>query len=118
MTVAYRYSAARPDGAIVRGTIEADSSGGASVVLANRGLFPIALAQVPLEQERRPVASRKDLAIVFRGIAALVAAGVPLEKALASTEPLASGALREALGLARTRLRGSRARRARHHRAG
>lgn len=105
MTIAYRYEAARDDGAIVRGTVDADSSGSAGAVLAERGLYPISLAQVRVEAERRPAASRRDLAVVFRGIAALVAAGVPLEKALAATEPLARGGLREALGAARTRLR-------------
>src|SRR5207247_9297098 len=52
----------------------------------------------------RRSASRRDLAIVFQSIAALVSAGVPLERAVASSEALARGALRDALAAARTRL--------------
>src|SRR5206468_12187568 len=39
------------------------------------------------------------------GIAALVSSGVPLERAVAASEPLASGALRQTLAAARERLR-------------
>jgi len=100
---AYSYRAARQDGAIVTGAIEAESHGQASATLASRGLFAIAVA--PAMEDRRPAASRRDLAIVFRGIAALVSSGVPLERAIAANEPLASGALRHTLTTARERLR-------------
>jgi general secretion pathway protein F len=100
---AYSYRAARQDGAIVTGAIEADSHGQASATLASRGLFAIAVA--PAAEDQRPAASRRDLAIVFRGIAALVSSGVPLERAIAASEPLASGSLRQTLSAARERLR-------------
>src|SRR6267154_4965344 len=100
---AYSYRAARQDGAIVTGAIEAESHGQASATLANRGLFAIALS--PAMEEHRPAASRRDLAIVFRGIASLVSSGVPLERAVAASEPLTSGSLREALADTRQRLR-------------
>jgi type II secretory pathway component PulF len=105
VTLAYRYEAARTDGVIVRGTIEADSSDQAGAVLVERSLHPIELTQVALEGERRPAASRRDLAVVFRGLAALVGAGVPLERALGACEPLARGPLRDAIAAARARLR-------------
>jgi general secretion pathway protein F len=98
----YRYRAARSDGAIVDGALDAATEGQASAVLAERGLFPVALA--PAEEERRPAASRRDLAIVFRSIAALVGAGVPLERALGASEAVARGPLRETLAAARTLL--------------
>lgn len=100
---AYTYRAARDDGAIVTGAIEADSHGQATATLANRGLLTIALTESA--DDRRPPASRRDLAIVFRSIAALVTAGVPLERALAASTPLCSGALRDAVSNARERLR-------------
>ena len=100
---AYSYRAARQDGAIVTGAVEAESHGQASATLASRGLFAIAVT--PAVEEHRPAASRRDLAIVFRGIAALVSSGVPLERAIAASEPLASGPLRETLSRARVRLR-------------
>lgn len=100
---AYTYRAARQDGAIVTGAVEAENHVQATATLANRGLFAIAV--VPIAEIRRPTASRRDLAIVFRGIAALVSSGVPLERAIAASEPLISGALRETLASARDRLR-------------
>ncbi|HET9385244.1 MAG TPA: type II secretion system F family protein [Gemmatimonadales bacterium] len=100
---AYSYRAARQDGAIVTGAVEAESHVQATATLADRGLFAIAVA--PAAEDRCPPASRRDLAIVFRGIAALVASGVPLERAIAASEPLTSGSLREILASARERLR-------------
>jgi len=100
---AYTYRAARQDGAIVSGAIEAECNGQAATILTSRGLYAISLA--PATEEQRPSASRRDLAIVFRSIAALVSAGVPLERALAATEALASGPLRLTLSGARERLR-------------
>lgn len=99
---AYSYRAARQDGAIVTGAIDADSHSQAASTLANRGLFAIAVT--PASEEHRAAASRRDLAIVFRGIAALVSSGVPLERAVAATEPLASRSLRDTLATARQRL--------------
>ena len=72
---AYRYEAARQDGGLVAGMIEAETAAQVGAVLAERGLYPIAVAEWRGE-ERRPAASRRDLAIAFRGIAALVGAWV------------------------------------------
>jgi type II secretory pathway component PulF len=100
---AYAYRAARQDGAIVSGAIDAESHVEAATTLADRGLFALTISD--LADDRRPAARRRDLAIVFRGIAALVACGVPLERAVGASEPLARGSLRETLGAARVRLR-------------
>src|SRR5579859_665296 len=100
---AYTYRAARHDGAIVTGAIEADSDRQAATTLGERGLFAIAIT--PAIEDRRSSASRRDLAIVFRGIAALVSSGVPLERALSASEPLTSGSLRDTLTAAREQLR-------------
>jgi type II secretory pathway component PulF len=101
----FRYRAARADGAIVDGVIEAASTERASVAVTDRGLFPltIALAEEGSDTARRP-ASRRDLAIVFQSVSALVTAGVPLERAVASSESLARGNLRDTLADARARL--------------
>ena len=100
---AYTYRAARQDGAIVSGAIDAESHGQAATILTSRGLYAIAVA--PAAEEQRAAASRCDLAIVFRSVAALVSAGVPLERAVAATEPLAAGPLQQTLTVARERLR-------------
>lgn len=100
---AYAYRAARSDGAIVTGAVDAASQAQATATLVERGLYAIAVALA--EDDRRRAASRRDLAIVFRGIAALVGAGVPLERAVAAAESLARGALCDTLATARERLR-------------
>ena len=105
---AYSYQAARADGAIVRGVVEASSGVAASAALIDRGLHPIQLeAAEDWEVQRRP-AGRRELAIAFRSIAALVSAGVPLERAVAASEGVARGALREALVESCAQLRSGR----------
>src|SRR5712691_848710 len=99
----FRYRAARADGGIVEGLVDAGSASQASATVTERGLFPLTVTPAAAETLRRP-ASRCDLAIVFQSIASLVSAGVPLERAVASSEALARGALREILEDTRTRL--------------
>jgi len=105
---AYSYQAARTDGAIVRGTVEASSPGEANSALIDRGLHPLRLAAAEDGELRRRPASRRELAIAFRSISALVSAGVPLERAVAASESVTRGALRETLVEARTQLRSGR----------
>src|ERR1044072_7506507 len=99
-----RYRAARADGGIVEGIVDAASAGQANAVVTDRGLFPLTVTPAEAADSARRPASRRALAIVFQSIAALVSAGVPLERAVASSEALARGPLRQALGDARTRL--------------
>ena len=101
----YRYRAARPDGAMVTGVVRAASAGQASAAVSELGLFPVTLAAVEPGERVRRLASRRDLAVVFRSIAVLVSAGVPLERAVVASASLARGALREVLAAARTGLR-------------
>jgi type II secretory pathway component PulF len=88
---------------IITGAIDADSQDQAAATLASRGLYPIGVAAA--SEETRASANRRDLAIVFRSIAALVSAGVPLERAVQASESLSRGALRDTLHTARERLR-------------
>ncbi len=100
----YRYEAACADGALVSGLLDSPSAGQASAELAERGLYPITVVATDAD-ERHPAASRRDLAIAFQSIAALVSAGVPLERAVGASEQVTRGALRETLHEAQTRLR-------------
>lgn len=100
----YRYRAARSDGALVTGVVDATSAEHASALVVDRGLFPIALHPEG-EEGRRTAASRRELAIAFQSIAALVTAGVPLERAVAVSEPLSRDPLRQTLTTAREELR-------------
>src|SRR5688500_937657 len=100
----YRYRAAESNGRTRRGVLEAPSSESAGRLLIGRGLHPLAVDAAPpgISAKR---ASHRDLAIVFRSLSALVTVGVPIERALAASEPLARGPLRLALADAGQRLR-------------
>jgi type II secretory pathway component PulF len=103
---AYRYEAARADGAMIRGIVDATSGPDAAAVLSGRGLFPVAVR--PVTNAQRPWwtrASLRSVAAVFESLASLVAAGVPLEKALEATERIATGDLREAVSRVAARVR-------------
>jgi general secretion pathway protein F len=103
---AYRYVAARADGASVRGILDAGSGAEAAAVLSDRGLYPVSVEATRDDARwwsRRP--SIQALATVFQSLAALVDAGVPLEQALHATERVASGPLRESLTQVVSRVR-------------
>jgi type II secretory pathway component PulF len=88
----YSYRAARHDGRSVSGTLTASDIAAATTDLNAQGLFALELAAEPAMRATRP-AGRQELAIVFRSLSALVGAGVPLERALAASAPLAGGSL-------------------------
>ena len=92
----YRYRAARGNGRITSGELAADSPAAASALLASRGLAALSMTPARAPAQRRS-AGRRELAIVFRSLASLVQAGLPLERAIASSTPLARGALKEEL---------------------
>jgi type II secretory pathway component PulF len=83
---AFRYRAARADGEIVAGVLEAASGPAATSDLTVGGLFPIEVAEAGREGRPRAWLPRADLAVVFGGLAALLEAGLPLDRALAATE--------------------------------
>lgn len=103
--VSYAYRAARRDGALEIGTVDAESRSAASAELAGRGLYPITIT---LEQDslasRRPV-SAGDLALGFRMLGSLLEAGLPMGRALAALEELAPDSWRPALPAIRAAVR-------------
>lgn len=103
---AFRYAAARADGATVRGRLDAASGPDAAAILSARGLFPVLVEPVtPVATWWTPRPSLRSRAIVLQSLATLVDAGLPLEKALAATEHLATGRLRDAVAQATARVR-------------
>ncbi len=106
---AFRYEAARSDGGLVRGLLEATSEPAAAAVLSARGLYPILVESSPVPDTRYPFGfgrpSRRAQATVFQSLAAFVEAGVPLERAIQATERVASGPLPDALGRVAQRVR-------------
>lgn len=99
---AFRYEAARSDGGLVRGLLEAASEPAAAAVLSARGLYPLLVESAPVSVGRP---SRRAQTTVFQSLAAFVDAGVPLERALEATKRVASGQLRESLGRVAQRVR-------------
>jgi general secretion pathway protein F len=87
---AFRFEAADPAGRIERGTIDADSMRHARSLLRDRGLAPLEVLplQVSAGASRAMVVpggrlAAGDLALATRQLASLLAAGLPLEQALA-----------------------------------
>jgi type II secretory pathway component PulF len=105
VSLQYQFHAAQTDGTVRAGAIAADTEQEAVGLLRGRGLFPIRLAQVAEGTEARPPASRRDLAVLFQSLDALVQAGVPLDRALAASEPVASGRLKAVIPSLREALR-------------
>ncbi|MCY7395065.1 MAG: type II secretion system F family protein [Nocardioides sp.] len=102
----YRYEALEPDGAVQKGTIEAESADAAAVSLNGRRLVPLSVTQTGqgLQREiRLPGVSRRasarDLAVMTRQFASMTASGLTLMRTLSILEQQApKPALREALG--------------------
>lgn len=92
----YRYRAARQDGRIVSGSVNGESAGSAAALLLARGLAPVEGLRESAVRRVRP-AGRRQLAVVFRSLASLVNAGLPVERAFAASVPLTSGRLRQLL---------------------
>lgn len=90
---------------MTQGTISAEGREAAAEAVSRLGLLLLEVrASRGFSLPARPVA-RQDLAVVFQNVASLVRAGMPIERALAASESLVHGPLREALGDVRRRLR-------------
>lgn len=96
MSRSFHYRAVRADGTPVSGIVESPTSTDASRRLGERDLFVLSL-EPSVSASLRPSAPRRDLSLIFRSLASLVAAGVPVAQAVTATEPLARGPLHDAL---------------------
>lgn len=101
----FAYEAARPDGALVHGRLEANSQADAAAVLSARGLFPISVEAPSRQTDSFGRPSSRSLATVFQSLSALVEAGVSLHKALQVTRGLAKGKLADAVERVEARVR-------------
>lgn len=96
MRTRYRFRAADSAGKLKTGTVRGGSRGEAEQQLVSAGLLPLVLEACPAErlQGRAPA---RELAMVFRGLATLVDAGVPIDRAVAVTALSGQGSIRAAL---------------------
>src|ERR1700761_7792232 len=85
----FRFKAVTAEGAVISGEIEAASSDAAIAALQARGDFPLSavdaasgLARGFRSPFRRRGASQRAISIVLQELATLLAAGLPLDRAL------------------------------------
>ena len=86
---AYAYRAARADGALESGVVEAATREAASAVLTQRGLFPIDLMLRSEASAHRSRLSIDDQALGLRMLATLLESGLPMSRALVALGDLA-----------------------------
>lgn len=103
----FRYRAATANGRIECGVLLATSAAAATSLLAERGLAAVRVEARGEGLFRRRV-SQQDVAVVFRNVATLVAVGVPIERALAASEPIVSPALAASIAEVRKLIREGR----------
>ena len=107
-TNAYAYRAARGDGVLEAGVVEAPTREAASALLTQRGLFPL---DVTLRAEAGPGRSRlsaDDQALGLRMLATLLEAGLPMNRALAALGDLAPASWTRGLSTVRESVREGR----------
>jgi len=97
---AFRYRAARLDGETVSGSVEAGSPAAALALVASRGLFMLELNAAPADGRGTRAAAASELGPALAGLAALLDAGLPADRALAAVAETASPRLRAALDAA------------------
>jgi general secretion pathway protein F len=86
---AYSYRAARLDGVLESGVLDAESRAGASAVLAERGLFPIEIKLAREHASERLSLPVADLAVGLRVLATLLESGLPMSRVLGAFAELA-----------------------------
>jgi general secretion pathway protein F len=86
---AYAYRAARRDGSVELGTIDALSRDAASAALAGRGLWVLDVAPAAPEGTPRRTLPAGELALGLRLLASLLDAGLPVGRALAAFADIA-----------------------------
>ena len=101
----FRYRAARQDGTLELGVLEAASRESVNAVLAGRGLFPMEIVRQETNERRRPRINAADGALGLRVLADLLDSGLPLSKALAALGELAPASWTPLLESARTSIR-------------
>jgi type II secretory pathway component PulF len=101
----YRYRAARADGVIESGRLNATDASEARRQLTDRGLFPIELDFAGAATRHRTSMPVRDLALGLRVLGDLLDAGLPVSRALRAFEELAPASWRAAIPHLQQRVR-------------
>ncbi len=102
---AFRYRAARSDGEVVRGRLEAATAALAVQLVAERGLFALDVREEPRRGGPPRVAGAGALAEATAGLAAMLESGLPVDAALSAVAESSPPRLREALEETREQVR-------------
>lgn len=101
----FRYRAARQDGTLELGVLEAASRESVNAVLAGRGLFPMEIVRQEASERRKARINAADAALGLRVLADLLDSGLPLSKALAALGEVAPASWTPLLESARISIR-------------
>ncbi len=101
----FRYEAARADGKLERGYLEAASRDAVASMLVRRGLFAVEIEIASEEPEGRRSIPAGDLAAGLGSLASLVDAGMPISRALAALPDIAPPSWLQAITILRDRVR-------------
>jgi len=101
--IRFRFRAARPDGELLTGVVQAGSAGAALQLVESRGLLTLALDEDASRPPQR--IDTGTLAAALAGLAAMLDAGLPADRALAAVEDLVPESLRDPLAVGRERVR-------------
>ena len=101
----FRYRAARPDGEIQNGRIDATDMVAARRNLIDQGLFPLVLEFAGASATHRTAMPVRDLALGLRVLGDLLDAGLPVSRALRAFEDLAPPSWRVAIPHLQQRVR-------------
>ena len=101
----FAYRAAHLDGTVEVGVIDAATTDAAAARLVALGLFPIEVSSRGTARERRPTLATADVALGLRLLGGLLAAGLPMARALGAFEELAPPSWRPALPALRDAIR-------------
>jgi len=103
--LSYRYRAARPDGSLELGVLDAASRESASGLLAERGLFPVEITEQAAEEGRKPRMPVADLALGLRILGDLLESGLPISRALGALDEIAPPSWKALLPAVREKIR-------------
>jgi type II secretory pathway component PulF len=104
-STSFRYRAARSDGAVESGLLNALNRTEAAAALSRRGLFPLVLATDGMAAEAGARIPQQDIALGLRILADLLGAGLPMGRALGAFEGVAPPSWRRGLPALRAALR-------------
>jgi general secretion pathway protein F len=101
----FAYRAAHLDGTVEVGVVDAATPAAAAARLVGLGLFPIEVTARGAARDRLPTLPVADVALGLRLLGDLLAAGLPMARALAAFEELAPPSWRAALPAMRESIR-------------